>query len=482
MSWYSGVVRWRETRRARRTTNHLIEVAATQADNNPDMRVDADHPLTVGEGLILSGVKQAVHRAIAPHAKRIESLQATQERELDAATAARAEQAALETREHVVGGSGRVGARRRAELPEQLGDAITTRAARTEHERIAGEIDADVAAGRRRHLNGVSRRWMAVTHLLLFVDVLALFVLMARVESVGFTAVSWQKDAPGQAIKLVTALGFAALGALMLALTGHRVGSLLWQWVHRGPASTENPAGHKERRTRMLLTEPRLLLWGVVLVGVSALTGLTIAMRILAAAEGTSFAHLVPVVALMIGVAGGLAPILVAVTTAQRPSPEVVRRDALAGIVAAVHRRHEELDSQISARETAAERQAEDAGRVLAAARRDADLAALPAEQAVKELRARFGYAGHHDRRVPVFTVVDGSSDSGLDDLARIETTVAAMRVAVARTHESTLTSRRTRHDRPVATGNRFSDNTVPAAIAIGSLPRNGHPVGAAPA
>lgn len=267
------------------------------------------------------------------------------------------------------------------------GDALSTEQSRTEHAEISARIAAEDAEGHTRHHHHVPRIWQWAARLVLFFDVIALSALTITLENVAFDRLTWQQQFADQLQRLLTAICFALFGAIVTAVISHTVGAHTWRYIHR-----TSPLLAGSAHTR------RALIGAWAILGVmSTLMGIAIFARLRHAAAATGSDGSVGLcVALLVGVSGVLAPLVVASVDALHSSPEVLRRAALARIVAAANHDQHALHRQIIDRNTERGTLLEEAGRLLGDTRRRIDAERLPAHQAILILRTTHGYAGEH--------------------------------------------------------------------------------------
>lgn len=445
MSWFSTVADWVTGRRDERRREPLLDVNRQQLERvrsgeSMERLVGDDNVPTYGEAAVFSGVLDAAEKAATPFADRIDALASRQESRHGTIASARAELRGIGRRHHLVGTHSRRGGHHHGD-PEGSGDSVSVADAESELGILKDFLATEKSLGARRHMNAVPTWVGAMAVTVLFIDVLALFALTSGLENASFLPADWRRDPVDSAIRAVTAMGFAALAASVLALLAHFVGELQWQFIHRRGTDATTPGAtggsHSDASPRRLsrasdtVRAALMPLSWIGLIGFASVMGLTMYLRVQMAAEASSkYAAIALPVGALIALAAVVAPVVVALASALKPSPEVRRRDALAVIVAGAEEDRQRLSAIIQAETTAAESLLEQAERQRAAADRAVRRAVLPATQAVISDRARFGYAG--EQHTPFDVVGDGTRPGlfDLDPVARMESTLATMRAA----------------------------------------------------
>lgn len=274
-------------------------------------------------------------------------------------------------------------------IPEDAvyGDAVSTASAAAQHKELNTRIATDDAEGQTRHHHHVARIWRWAARTVLFFDVVALSTLTIKLENVALDAQLWHDQFTEQLQRLITAICFALFAAVVIAVISHQVGAYTWRYIHRTSpllAETNSP-----KRV--------LMIYWSVLAGLSVLMGVAIFARLQHEAAGTRSGGSVGwCVALLIGIAGIIAPLAVGLVEALHSSPEVLRRAALARIVQAANHDGQALARQVSGRSTGMVELVQAGERLLADTRRRIDAERLPAHQAILIMRSRHGYAGEH--------------------------------------------------------------------------------------
>ncbi|OAK52983.1 hypothetical protein [Rhodococcoides kyotonense] len=437
-----GLLEWWRAGRSRREAKRqfsddgvLFAVAKAKAEELQKarkLRVDAGHSvpghddegLQQLEALLGSGVTEARSAAVAPHVASLNDLAEQHRRHGDAAQAAAENVELLQSREMVVTVATPKRTKRHetfAQSPDLSGDTRPVPALRSEHEALSSRIDQDLKRGQGgRHRSGVLR-WMKIAaFLLVFVDVLAIAMILIPVEN---TTLDPEAYADGgwiiQLPRLLTAFALSALVAGAIAVWSHLVGEMTWAAINTpafepdGGATTsasENPDEETsqdvsaqsselpvvERLKSVVVAHPVLALGWVGVLGMSVLTGVTMCARLghaVTNAVGVGTAAGVCLAAL-IGAMAAAAPVCVAVVNSRGPSPEVLRRNALAQAIAEIDRQVESAHQKYTAETLAMESVLDKAYRKFLDAE-DADRrAALPAAQAILRLRTEYGYAG----------------------------------------------------------------------------------------
>ena len=350
-------------------------------------------------------------------------------------------------------------------VPEDgvYGDAISTTAAAREHDDLTARIAADDAAGVSRHHHHVARIWQWATRIVLFFDVVALATLTIKLMNVPLDLVSWQTQPAAQVQRALPAVCFALFAALIVAVGAHLIGAHTWRFIHRTSPLLADTKPHK----RILV-----IAWSA-LVGFSLLMGAAILVRLHAEASGSHTSGSVAwTVALLIGLSGVAAPVAVGLVEAMHSSPEVLRRAALARIIAAVNHDEQALAQQVGRRQATMLELTEAGERLLADTRRQIDAERLPAHQAILILRARHGYAQEY-----ASAIAYPEGDGFLADLDH-DTQLAPLVELVQRMRRGVPVSAAPASDPAPIVPTSATDAVTPALrIQPKSLGHNGHPV-----
>lgn len=457
MSWFRSVTRWITGSRDSKQRELLLEVNRQQLERfrsgeTMPRLVDEENTPTVGEATVFSGVVKAAERASAPYADEVDALAEKQATHHGNVTAAYEELARLDRRRHLVGTRSRRGGHHHHD-PEASGDSVSVAEAEAELKILTDFLATEKSLGARRHMNAVPTWVAALAVTVLFIDVLALFALTSGLENASFLPADWRRNPVDSATRTVTALGFAALAASVLALLAHFVGVCQWQFIHRRGADATKPgAGGHDGRTAHSnsgLTRYNDALRGAVmpvswlaLITFSGVMGSTMYLRVRMAAESAEkYSDIAGPVGALIALAAVIAPVVVALAAAFRPSPEVRRRDALSLIVSKAEQDRQALSATIQAEQNAATVLVERAEQLRAKADRAVKCAVLPATQSIMADRARYGYAG--EQYLPLSVVGDGTRPGlfDVDPISRIDRTLRTMRSATPATPEDPSSS-----------------------------------------
>lgn len=304
------------------------------------------------------------------------------------------------------------------------GDRQTLPQMRADHDALTAQIAVDTEAGITRHAHKVKRVWRIVANSILLIDVVALFMLMLTIENTSFGSLI--KNPGANTAKFITAAGFSLMGALVLAAFAHQLGQSLWRRIHRrgneiGEHDKAGDDGHPQRKARNMADHVLVLgIATVVIVALAAVVAASIFHRIGIAAGTSEAAPLAPWIGVAIGIAVTVAPLIVASVEAMAPSPEVARRDALAGRITAEDKRKQSLEESLAANYQRLSSLDVEAGRILVHADRELQDAMLPATQLILKLRSEFGHAGEMFRPVTLPSPVEGSVAIGWDNLERL--------------------------------------------------------------
>lgn len=445
MSWISTMARWVTSRRDERRRRPLLDVNNQQLNRvrsgeTMDRLVGTDNTPTYGEAAVFSGVLDAAEKAATPFADQIDALAAEQATRHENITSARAELRRIGRQHHIVGTHSRRSGHHHDD-PEGSGDSISVAEAESELAELKYFLAEEKKGGARRHMHAVPSWVSALAVAVLFIDVLALFALTSGLENASFLPADWRRDPVDSAIRAVTAMGFAALAASVLALLAHFVGVFQWQVIHRREVDATSPGtadgAHADGDPRGIarfsgaIRGALLPLSWIGMIAFASVMGSTMYLRVQMAAQSSSkYESIALPIGMLIALAAVVAPVVVALAAALKPSPEVHRRDALAVIVEGAEQDRQRLSASIQAEITAATTLVEQAEQLRTAADRAVRRAILPATQAVISHRAEFGYAG--EQYTPLAVVGDGTRPGlfDLDPLCRIERSVSAMRVA----------------------------------------------------
>lgn len=463
MKTTNPISRWLQGMRHRREQNNLIASARCQlerlvVDGVPTgTSTSVEPPLYIGEATILSGVKSEVDRITDDYAEQIASLSGKRHRELTEVRRARTVIAELPGREHIVRPTGG-GRRRKTPNIEIYGDSVTSQAAETEHDAIDEGIEADAAAGSRRHLHEKSPLWFRLAMGGIFFDVLAMLVVTIGVENASLSAEAWTRDPVLQSQKMATAIAFALIGALAAAFISHLTADRTWSWIHRaanldlirkqakGTSADDNRSEAESAADTGVVAKgadtdrngsrwplvvrlplPLLLGWAA-LVGIATVIGTMIALRLVRAAHEADLPNIVTIpVAIVFGVAAAAMPLAVALFGAFGASPEVLRRNALAAIISAVRAERESLEKKITDHEMRAAEYLAEAKRVREHAERAIQQAMLPATQMILRLRAEYGHAGEVYTAITLPRRGERSELFDLDAMGRLDTLLTQM-------------------------------------------------------
>lgn len=443
-------------RRTRRDTLSLRKIAEGHFERlSGEQVVHGPEQVPYGELVIQSGVSEARERAARPFSSVIDELARQHGASHGEVVVHSRRLADLPAREHVVTVNGHHPSKVFHQSPDLGGDSVPTRAARTEHDRLDAKIATERAAGAVRHTNGVSTWWKVVAYFLMFVDVLALLMVMIPAENTSIDPANFTgPDAVMHVSRMITALSLSLLGAGVLALLAHTVGDLTWARAHRarvraeesGPVSTERHTG----LLRKVVADPALVTGWAALLLVSLVTGGTMYFRLshsvsmavesIGSSTGTA-------IAVMIAIMATAGPICVAVVSALAPSPEVLRRNALGAILAKVEREEVAARERIDAAQVAIANTLKEADRTLWEAEREVKKAGAPAAQMILEMRSKYGYAGDLHSAIGS---VDSSEDTTVfdtDPLSRPRAVIEAMRSDFAIGDREVRAPRRTHRD-----------------------------------
>lgn len=481
---------WFRRAAAHRRRSILIDAATEQIGRlHPDgWRSDR---MLHGEALIISGVLATITALVSSAWSKLDTLARRHLALASDATALRLQIAQLPDHQHLVVPALRPRHRRRLfrflprlpKLPRRgnsrfvsrlqepglvpedgvYGDAISTTAAAREHDDLTARIAADDAAGISRHHHHVARIWQWATRVVLFFDVVALATLTIKLMNVPLDLISWQTQPAAQVQRALPAVCFALFAALIVAVGAHLIGAHTWRFIHRTSPLLADTKPHK----RVLV-----IAWSA-LVGFSLLMGAAILVRLHAEASGSHTSGSVAwTVALLIGLSGVAAPVAVGLVEAMHSSPEVLRRAALARIIAAVNHDEQALAQQVCRREAAMLELTEAGERLLADTRRRIDAERLPAHQAILVLRARHGYAQEY-----AAAIAYPEGEGFLTDLDH-EKQLAPLVDLVQRMRRGTAIPVAPAGDRAPITPAVTADAPVPTlGIQPKPLGHNGHPV-----
>jgi hypothetical protein len=398
--------RWR----AKRRESTLVATARGQYERLQPGSVEANRMLS-GDGLLITGVLAAITLVVSAARRTMAQLVRDHDRAINAITSLRLQLTQLPDRLHIVlpagpgrpdeidsveapggksprGGGGllrRVKVRKRHGL-DIFGDAITTSAAKVEHDALGERIGDDAAGGITRHRHHVATGWHWAVRALLFFDVLALMTLTLKLENVSTDLSAWQEQTFDQAQRLATATAFALFAALTVGVFAHLVGGLTYRHIHRATDIEGRP------------TSWRYLIGGWSLLGgLSILMGVTIFVRLHHEASATNSGGSVGTcVALLIGICGILAPPAVALVEAMDSSPEVQRRSALARIVHGANHDEQLLGRSIDGHHRALSAIVTEAELLIEETTCAVDHERLVAHQAILTLRTEYGRTGEY--------------------------------------------------------------------------------------
>lgn len=447
-----GVVDWfrseRAQRKARRAVGDdgvLFKVAEEQAERlgkdraqAGDGRDDAGQRLFQHEVLLTSGVVHARNAAVRPYMRALDGLAEGHRRQVDAAGMAVAQVGLLEARENVVTVREPGRFRREdvfADSPDLAGDAHPLPALREEHDRLVEQIKSDTERGETRHRAGLARWMKLATFFLVFVDVAAMAMILIPAENTTIDPAAYQGEGLMTNLpRLITALALALLVAAATTVIAHWVGGRTWKVINTPrPADADEdaettevedapPAGRLRaagaRVWAVAMCHPVLAAGWVAVLGLAGATGLTMTARLghsVAQAAGNIGPLAGALVAFLVGIAATLAPVAVAFVTAEEPSPEVLRRNALAKVIAGIDRQIEAQHQAYTAATLGM------AGVVEQACRRYLDAeeadreANLPAAQSIQMLRTKYGYAGEFYTALQVARRVEDTGDGAVD-------------------------------------------------------------------
>ncbi|MBS1696698.1 MAG: hypothetical protein JST91_31335 [Actinobacteria bacterium] len=354
-------------------------------------------------------------------------------------------------------------------IPEDAvyGDAVSTASAEAEHEELNARIASEDAAGQSRHHHHVARIWRWAARMVLFFDVVALSTLTIKLENVAFDAQLWHEQFTEQLQRLITAICFALFAAVVIAVISHQVGAYTWRYIHR-----TSPLLAEAKPSKRVL----VISWGVQ-AGLSVLMGVAIFARLQHEAAGTHSGGSVGwCVALLIGVAGIIAPLAVGLVEALHSSPEVLRRAALARIVQAANHDGQALARKVSGRHTGMVELVQTGERLLADTRRRVDAERLPAHQAILILRSRHGYADEHAAAIE-YPNAGGGFLPDLDlerQLAPLVELLDSMRAGTIAQTETGVTSS---DDDTTAAPEATSTDTASSPVVAEVIAHNGFPV-----
>lgn len=437
MSLFSTIGDMIADRRSRRD-NPVLRAIAEEHFTRLEGRqvVTGPEDVPYGELVLQSGVSKARERAARPFAERIDTL--ARQHNSSAGEVIRNERllADLPAREHVVTVPGHHPAKLFHLSPDLAGDALPTTAARTEHDQLDAIIAADREAGAVRHTNGVSKFWKFVAYFLMFVDVLALMMVMIPAEN---TAIDPQLFTGDESVthisRMVTAIALSLLGACVMAVVAHIFGDICWGRIHRRLAGSSHPpvasGGRLAWVLRRVFSDPAMIVgWGMLLL-VSVVTGMTMYFRIshsVMAAVDSIGSSTGAAIAVMIALMATAGPICVAVVSALSASPEVTRRNALGAILVRADRAETAALERIDAAQVAMSETLEEAGRVMFEAEREVREAGAPATQTILEMRSRYGYAGDLYTSIGSVAHADGSEVFDTDPLSRPRAVIDGMR------------------------------------------------------
>lgn len=461
-------------RRSRRDTlvlrkiaeDHLTTLTGKQVVNGAD-----DVPY--GELVLQSGVTAARERAARPFAKRIDGL--ARQHDSSAGQVVRNERLLtdLPAHEHITTIPGHRPAKLFHLSPDLAGDALPTTAVRVEHDRLDAEIKADREAGEVRHSNGVSKFWKFVAYFLMFVDVLALMMVMIPAENTAIDPQLFQgEESVAHISRMTTAVALSLLGASVMALVAHVFGDVCWARIHRRRKDAEGAgsggAGTRRGALGSVLADPALVVGAAMLLLVSLVTGVTMYFRLshsVSMAEENIGSSTGAAIAVMIALMATAGPICVAVVSALAASPEVVRRNVLAAIVSRVDRDETAAVERIDAAQVSMAETLEEADRVMLEAEREVREAGAPAIQAILEMRARYGYAG--DLYTPIGSVGGGGDDVvfDTDPLSRPRAVITQMRKDFVVAERNAREPRVTHLDVAGATSPSTSSTTSSSAV-----------------
>jgi len=397
--------RWR----AKRRESTLVATARGQYERLRPGSVEANRLLS-GDGLLITGVLAAIALVVSAARRTMAQLVRDHDRSINAITSLRLQVAQLPERLHIVlpaaagkpdeidsveapGGKSRRGGGllRRIKVRKRhgldiFGDAITTSAAKVEHDELGERINDDAAQGVTRHRHHVATGWQWAVRALLFFDVLALMTLTLKLENVSTDLAAWQEQTFDQAQRLATAIAFALFAALTVGVFAHLVGGHTYRHIHRATDIEGRP------------TSWRYLIGGWSLLGgLSILMGVTIFVRLHHEASATNSGGSVGTcVALLIGICGILAPPAVALVEAMDSSPEVQRRSALARIVHGANHDEQMLSRSIDGHHRALSAIVTEAELLIEETTCAVDHERLAAHQAILTLRTEYGHTGEY--------------------------------------------------------------------------------------
>ncbi|QGW23500.1 hypothetical protein GJR88_00683 [Dietzia sp. DQ12-45-1b] len=439
--WQSG----RSQRKARRQFEDdgvLFAAASKQAerlaqDTDRKASDEGGQGLFQHEALLHSGVMEARSAAVAPHVSSLDALSEQHRRHADGAQTAVANVGLWQSRENIVTVTTPKRITRHkpfSQSPDLSGDTLPAPALRAKHDALGAKIDEDLKQGQVRHRSGVPGWMKWAVFLLVFVDVLAIAMILIPVENTTLDPTAYEDgEWVVQLPRLLTACALSLLVAGAIAVWAHLVGEMTWAAINTATSLPDDGAKTSAQQNQdadesspttsqsvlaplwaAASDNPMLVVGWAGVVGMSVLTAVTMFARLgHAVTQETGVGTAAGVcIAVLVGAMAAAAPVCVALVNSRGPSPEVLRRNALAQAIAEIDRRVENEHRTYTAETQAMAAVLEQACRRYLVAE-DADRrAALPATQAILRLRTEHGYAGERYSVLQVAPRTDTSTQA----------------------------------------------------------------------
>ncbi len=362
-----------------------IDAAVKEYQRSGEQEVNPSRPPTHYERVIQSGAVTRSHRTVATAGKKLARMAQRYHKHQSAAAEHRQQAHEIDEQVHLSGGRPGRKARHAVAVTAYSGHPTTAAQARKKIQETLETINEQTMQGDPRHLHSKSTVAALLAYLLLFVDVLALFISIGRLFNLNWAAPA--------IVPVLIAVVFSVVGAGVMAKLATALGKHLWSWRMSDPAQ-----GAVEKSSRSGIA----IICAVLLAGLSIASGLSIWIRIQEEADIIDAGALGFVVGLLVGIAGAAAPWVIVWQEFNNGSVETRTIAALAPIVhhADQHKRGHILAAKRD--EQAAVRLREDAERLFVRTVHKCGVQDMRADQIILVARSLHLRTGLHPEEVCV--------------------------------------------------------------------------------